>query len=152
MSRIIFITILIFAFSPAAFAQQEELPEIRCGIAFDNFGKLPKEDLYGRLDNFIVALRNNPDAEGFFFLELDKNQTKAKKLQTLNRIFKHLNYRKFDLTRISFLVSEHKEDWTILQIVPAGAQITQIISESDAENIIKGEEFEQKIKTLFPKK
>lgn len=152
MSRIIFITILILAFIPAAFAQQEELPEIRCGLSFDSFGKLPKEDLYGRLDNFFVALRNDPDAEGFLFLEFDKNQTKAEKLRTLNKISKHLNYRKFDRTRISFLISEGKAEWTILQIVPASAKITEIISESAVQNIVKGEEFDQKIKELFPKK
>ena len=152
MKQIIFSIILILAFSLVAFAQQEEIPEIPCRLPYDTFGKLTKEYLYGRLDNFFIGLRNDPGAEGFLILTLDKNQTKAKKLQTLKEVSKHLNYRKFDRTRISLLISEGEAEWTILQIVPPGAKITQIIPESEVPNIIKGEELEQKIKELFPKK
>jgi hypothetical protein len=123
-----------------------------CRLAFDSFGKLDKEDLYGRLDNFFVALRNDPGAQGFFILELDKNETKTKRLRTLNEISRHLKFRRFDRTRFIFLISEGEAESTILHIVPPGAKLTQVISDADLQNIIKGEELDQKIKELFAKK
>jgi hypothetical protein len=119
---------------------------------FDMFGKLPKDELQGRLDNFFVALGNASDAEGLIVLEFDKNEAKAKKIRRLNEIVKHLNLRKFDKTRLSFLILETDKEYTKLYIVPRGAKFTQVISESDLPNIIKGEELDRKIKELFPKK
>lgn len=119
---------------------------------FDRFGKLPGYELEGRLDNFFVAIINDPAAGGLIVLEFDKAETRAKKIKRLNRILNHLNRRKFDKPRLKFLISEADEEHTKLYVVPQGAKITQVLSESEVQNIIKGEEFEQKIKTLFPKK
>jgi hypothetical protein len=120
---------------------------------YDMFGELPKKNyLYGRLDNFFVALRNDPTSEGLVVLEFDKKEKRAEKIKRLNEISKHLKFRKFDRTRLSFLIVEADKEYTRLYIVPAEAEITQVISESEVQNIIKGEVFDQKIKELFPKK
>ncbi|MDQ3798534.1 MAG: hypothetical protein M3384_03705 [Acidobacteriota bacterium] len=50
------------------------------------------------------------------------------------------------------MISETDEEYTKIYIVPQGAEIIQVIDESEVQNIIKGEEIEQKIKELFPKK
>jgi hypothetical protein len=73
---------------------------------FDMFGKLPKNDVYGRLDNYLVALRNDWTAQGLIALEFDKAETRAKKIKRLNEILKHVNYRKFDKSRLKFLISK----------------------------------------------
>jgi hypothetical protein len=119
---------------------------------FDMFGKLPNNELYGRLDNYFVALINDPTSEGLIVLEFDKNETKAKKIKRLNDISKHLKIRRFDRTRLSFLIAEVDKEYTRLYIVPPTAKFTEIISEPDLPNIIKGEELDRKIKELFPKK
>ncbi|HEX9961826.1 MAG TPA: hypothetical protein VGB00_12885 [Pyrinomonadaceae bacterium] len=119
---------------------------------FDRFGRLPKNDLYGRLDSFFVALLNAPTAEGLITLELDKTETRAKKIKRLNIILKHVNRRRFDKSRLKFLISEAVEEHTKLYVVPQDAKITQVLSESEIRNIIKGEDLEQKIKEFFPRK
>lgn len=119
---------------------------------FDMFGKLANNELYGRLDNYFVALINDPTSEGLIVLEFDKNETKAKKIKRLNDISKHLKIRRFDRTRLSFLIAEVDEEYTRLYILPPTAKFTEVISESDLPNIIKGEELDRKIKELFPKK
>jgi len=151
MKQIIFTVILILAFSVAAFAQ-EEMPEFRCGVPFDSFGKLHQYDLYARLDNFFVALLNDPTAKGFVKLKLNKNENKARKIKQLNEISKHLSARKFDRTRITFAIFEVDEKYTTLYVAPQQASIKDVVFENENYKVIKGEEFDQKIKELFPKK
>jgi hypothetical protein len=119
---------------------------------FDTFGKLPRNDLYSRLDNLFVTIRLDPAAEGLIALEFDKAETRAKKIKRLNEILKHVNYRKLDKSRLKFLISEAGEEYTKLYIFPRGAKLTQVIDESEVPNVIKGEEIERKIKELFPQK
>lgn len=118
---------------------------------FDSFGKLPKIELDGRLDNFFVAIMSDAAAEGLIVLEFDKTESRVKKIKRLNEILKHVNRRRFK-SRLKFLISETDEEYTRFYVVPPGAKLTQVISESDLQNIIKGEELEQKIKELFPRK
>lgn len=119
---------------------------------FDLFGKVSKNDLFGRLDNYFVALRNDWTAEGLIVLEFDKAETRAKKIKRLNLILEHLNRRKFDKSRLKFFLAEADEELTKLYIVPQGVKITQVLSETEAQSIIKGEELEKKTKELFPPK
>jgi hypothetical protein len=119
---------------------------------FDMFGRLPKTELYGRLDSFFVAIINDPTAEGFIVLEFDKAETRKKKIKRLNEVLKHINRRKFDKSRLKFLISETDEEYTKLYIIPQGAKITQVIPDSALPSVIEGEEIERKIKELFPKR
>jgi hypothetical protein len=119
---------------------------------FDSFGRLPKNDLYVRLDNFFVAVRNSSDADGLIVLEFDKAETRANKIKRLNEILKHVNRRKFDKSRLIFSISEADKEYTKFYVVPQGAKITQVLSEFAAQNVIKGADFDRKIKELFPKK
>jgi hypothetical protein len=119
---------------------------------FDTFGKLPIRDLQASLDNYLVALRNDSTAEGIIALEFDKTETRAKKIKRLNEILAHINFRKFDKSRLKFSISETNEERTRLYVVPQGAAVTRAIPESAVPNIIKGEEIERKMKELFQKK
>ncbi|HEX8737671.1 MAG TPA: hypothetical protein VF721_20230 [Pyrinomonadaceae bacterium] len=118
---------------------------------FDQFGRLPKNDLYGRLDNFFVALRNDSGAEGLVVLEFGKAETRAKKIKRLNDILSHVKRRKFE-SRLKFLISEADEEYTKFLVIPQGADLKRVIFEDDLPKIIEGEDLERKIKELFPRK
>jgi hypothetical protein len=117
----------------------------------DTFGHLPKNDLYGRLDNFFVSIRNDSGAEGLVVLEFNKADARAKKIKRLNEILAHVKRRKF-ASRLKFLISEADEEYTRFLLIPRGADLKQVIDESDLPKIIKGEDLERKIKELFPRK
>lgn len=119
---------------------------------FDSFLKLPKRVIEARLDNYLVALRNDPTADGLIALEFDKAESREKKIKRLNIILAHVNLRRFDKSRLKFLLSEADEEYTKLYIVPQGANLTRVFSESEVQSIIKGEEIERRMKELFPKK
>ena len=119
---------------------------------FDLFGKLPTRAVEARLDNYFVALRNDPASEGLIALEFDKTESRAKKIKRLNIILAHVSLRGLDKSRLKFLLSEADEELTKLYIVPQGANLTRVFSESEVQSIIKGEEIERKMKELFPKK
>lgn len=120
---------------------------------FDMFGRLPgRYEVEARLDNYFIAIRNDSAAEGLIVLEFDKAETRAKKIKRLNKILEHINRRRFDKSRLKFLIFETDEEFTKLYVVPQDAKITQVLSESEAQSVIKGDELERKIKELFPKK
>lgn len=119
---------------------------------FDMFGKLPKNDVYGRLDNYFVALINDPTAEGVIILEFAKTETRAKKIKRLKEVLAHVNYRKLPKSRLEFLISEADEEYTRLFIVPQGKKISDVRDDTESYDLLKGEEIEQKIKELFPPK
>lgn len=119
---------------------------------FDMFGKLPENTVYARIDNYLVALINDWTAQGVITLEFDKTETRAKKIKRLNRILAHINRRKFDKSRLKFLISETAEEYTKLYIIPQDKKISDVLSESENYQIIKGEEIEREIKKIFPKK
>lgn len=89
----------------------------------DEFGKITKEDFLARIDSFIVELQNNPDWQGYII-----NHGSAKDKVDREKLFrKHLNFRKFDLSRIVFVNGEvEKEIRTRLWRVPFGGDTYSI--------------------------
>lgn len=119
---------------------------------FDMFGKMPENDVYGRLDNYLVSLRNDWKAEGFIALEFDKTESRAKKIKRLKGVLAHINRRKFDKSRLKFLISEADEEYTRLYAVPPGKKLWDAVNEPENYMLIKGEEIERKINEVFPPK
>jgi hypothetical protein len=151
MSRIIFITILIFAFCPAVFAQ-EKLPIVD-PRPFDRFGESRLNDEKGRFDNFFITLSKDKNAQAVVFFQLDKHESKAEKRQRLREISKFFNLGKIDKSRFTFLVYEEEEEFTTFWIIPENTSWNDLLYFEDKDyKLIKGEEFEQKIDELFPKK
>jgi hypothetical protein len=92
---------------------------------FDTFGPLPNDDVRGRLDNYFVALRNDPTARGY--IVIDGPERDAARRETLIR--NHMRLRRFPTDRITIVRGDASagEIFTRLYVIPAGR------SESDIE-------------------
>jgi hypothetical protein len=142
--------ILILAFGIVSFAQEDM--RIADPVPFDSFGKLSLNDQEGRFDNFFAFLSKAESSKGILVLELNKNESKSKKDKRLKEISRHFDLRKIDKSRIAFAVYQNDTEFTKLRLIPKIKDATDLYDESEGYKIIRGEEFEQKIKELFAKK
>ncbi|HLM00839.1 MAG TPA: hypothetical protein VK400_07265 [Pyrinomonadaceae bacterium] len=85
---------------------------------FDTFGALQNDEVRGRLDNFFVALRNDPTASGFILI--DGPEREAARREALIR--NHMRLRRFpaDRIRIERGDTNATEIFTRLYVIPAG--------------------------------
>ncbi|HEX9960691.1 MAG TPA: hypothetical protein VGB00_07160, partial [Pyrinomonadaceae bacterium] len=85
---------------------------------FDTFGPLPNDDVRGRLDNYFVALRNDPTATGY--IVIDGPDRDAARRETLIR--NHMRLRRFPADRITIVRGDTSagEVFTRLFVIPAG--------------------------------
>lgn len=151
MRHIIASLILILVLGIAAFAQEEMI--IADPISFDNFGKSSLNDEKGRFDNFFIALSKDVNENGVVIFQLDKNESKAKKGKRLRELSKFFSFRKIDKPRFTFIVYEDREELTVFWKIPKNNNWDDLLYFEDKNyKVIKGEEFEQKIDEMFPKK
>ncbi len=97
----------------------------RPGISpFDEFQVIPNDDIRGRLDNFFVALRNDPTATGYIVIDGPKKDADRREALIRN----HIRFRKFDATRITIVRGDTSAPSvsTKLYVIPAGRSITEI--------------------------
>ena len=121
------------------------------GEPVDYFGKIALDDRRYRLDSFIIQLANDPNAEGLIVLDLEEKDSRTYKTSLLKNICGHFTFRKFDLTRITFAISESKyEERTVLWIMSLENKPPEYVDEN--YRIIKAEEIRKNFKALFPKK
>lgn len=168
MKRIIFTAIFFSAVCLTALAQTSEnqfsqiehispnqlfLPEeFLINSPFDRFGKLAADDYKARTDNFMIGVNQDPYYEGLISAVLDKRESRNRKIAVLKIMYNHFIFRKYDLSRFTFAVSEMETEQRItLWIVPLGADYPTHAPALE-ETVIKAEEFNQKINELFPKK
>ena len=83
----------------------------------DEFGKITQGDKKARMDNFFIALNNNPNASGIIVISSD--QDSANQLKFYNNYF---NLKKFDKTRVVFVITDEIKESTQLFIIPLGAE------------------------------
>jgi hypothetical protein len=85
-------------------------------VNIDEFGKLPKNDVRGRLDNFLNELLGNRDHIGFIVLRLPTGKAHQGRFQRrLNLIRYHLfNVRKFPKQRIVIRSERGEMEHTVL--------------------------------------
>jgi hypothetical protein len=68
-------------------------------VLVDEFGKLPNDDIRGRLDAFFTELSNNPNNQGYIInYGTDKEITARERLIT-----NHIGFRNFDRSRITLV-------------------------------------------------
>lgn len=119
-----------------------------CLMALDEFGKLSKNDIKARIDNFFIRLQNDPEVEGLILVKLNTKESRAFKLTYLNNMYDAILFLKYDPARVTFVVEQDDHDTgTRFWAVPRVADIEEL---TEGRRRIKGEEFKQKIKTLFP--
>ena len=89
-------------------------------VLVDEFGKLPNDDIRGRLDAFFAELSNNPNNQGYIInYGTDKEITARERLIT-----NHIAFRNFDRSRITLVrggTSADGEPRTKLYRIPPGA-------------------------------
>lgn len=90
-------------------------------VLVDEFGKMPNDDIRGRLDLFFAELSNNPNNQGYII-----NYGTPKEITALERLItNHINFRKFDRSRITMVnggASPDGTQQTKLYRVPPGAE------------------------------
>jgi hypothetical protein len=131
----LFLLIFLFLF-PAARAQEQQAENLYAEgttqtAIFDRFPALPECDLRGRLDNFLVALRDNPSAKGYMIFyrgadEAPAQQTDVFAGRVLNLYANHVRFRRFPPERIitidgGFRATRMTELW----FVPPSGEIPQ---------------------------
>jgi hypothetical protein len=94
-------------------------PEI-LPVLVDEFGKLPNDDIRGRLDSFFAELSNNPNNQGYII-----NYGTDKEIAARERLItNHIAFRNFDRSRITLVrggASADGEPRTKLYRIPPGA-------------------------------
>jgi hypothetical protein len=89
---------------------------------FDDFGKLPNDEVRARMDALFVALGNQPNAQAYLIdYGTDEEITAREKL-----LRNHIGFRKYDASRISFVRCGANAlgagARTVIWIVPPGAE------------------------------
>jgi hypothetical protein len=86
----------------------------------DEFGKMPNDDIRGRLDNFFTELSNNPTNQGYIINYGTDREIAARERLITN----HIAFRNFDRGRITLVrggASPDGEPRTKLYRIPPGA-------------------------------
>ena len=118
---------------------------------FDEIGKISLNDYKARLDSFLARVEGNSNYKGLIQLKFNKSDSQKYKKLLVKNIYNYLEFRKFDLTRISLAIYEDDyEEQTTLWIASPGADLPKSVRKD--YKIIKAEELLQKLNQLFPKK
>ncbi len=86
----------------------------------DEFGRLPNDDIRGRLDSFFNELSNNPNNQGYIIIYGTEREMTARERLITN----HINFRNFDRSRITIVRGGVHPDGTVytkLYRIPPGA-------------------------------
>lgn len=115
----------------------------------DEFGTPAKHDMRARIDNLFIHLRHDPRLEALLIVHLNPKDSTAVKRSYLNNIYGAIVFLKNDPSRVTFVIAENEsEARTVVYIIYPKGDPKENGSKSSM--VIKGEEFKQKIKTLFP--
>ncbi|CAN5525184.1 hypothetical protein BH10ACI1_BH10ACI1_23380 [soil metagenome] len=117
-----------------------------------SFGKLKNSNEYlACIDVLFIELNNNSSYEGLIIIRFVKSDSRNYKILYLKKIRRLINFRKYDITRLTFAISERdSEEYTTFLVGQSFAKLQEDYLK-DGYKIIKGEELEQRINELFPK-
>jgi hypothetical protein len=114
--KIIFASVILLTAFNICFGQDKPKAEI-----IDQFDEINCEELLARLDNFLIAMRNNPNAAGYIIISGGKNDKNSFRDEW--RIRGHLEFRRFDDSQLTIAKAEVvKDSYTKFWLVPAGAE------------------------------
>ena len=124
MKQILTTILLLSLIYPAVYSQQQQ-PAAAGARLVDSFGEIPLSDLKARLDNFAIALQNDPSSKGFIVTYAAKHKFPG---WPLRRAHNSLNYlvetRGLDAARISLINGGLRDDTAFeLWFVPAGVEL-----------------------------
>ena len=98
------------------------LPKI-IGDRFDEFGDIPRNDEKARLDNFAIALQNDPTATGYLIVYPGRTSKRREVQDHFGRVIEYLaNSRQIDKARIRTIEGPKKDELRVeLWVAPQGA-------------------------------
>jgi len=116
---------------------------------WDEWGKQSPNQIQERIGSLFGALRNNfPNNEGVLIMYFDKNATRSYKIAQINKIIRAIRSNGYDPTRISFYFdNEYFGENTKVFTFPPNFDYSE--TEIDPTKLIKGEEINTRLKTLF---
>lgn len=122
LQRSFFILIILFALFQIGFGQDESKAEI-----IDEFGRISCDDFLARIDNFYIALDNNPNSQGYIVIYGDNDYLRTKLVYELwfngAAKFGAVKSENFSDNRITKIRGEEKGNIKIqLWKVPDGAK------------------------------
>jgi len=126
-------------------AQTENPPP---NIDPDRFYELSPKMERERLDNVFIQLSNNL-GEGVIEIQFDQRDTRRVRIDRIRRILQHVRFRKIDVRRISFRISESSYHVTTYWLV--NDEFRWLLVEDAYHKVVKAEEFERTLHTIFPK-
>ena len=77
-------------------------------VISDEYGDLPLRDELARFDMFFAELQNNPTHKGYILKKIGPIGDLEKTRQRIRRIIRHADYRKFDKSRLTFVISREE--------------------------------------------
>ncbi|HTH36706.1 MAG TPA: hypothetical protein VL572_02010 [Pyrinomonadaceae bacterium] len=106
---------------PRTASEQGSVAPAPQAVLVDEFGKMPNDDIRGRLDAFFAELSNNPNNQGYIILY----GTEAEMNQRERLITNHITFRNFDRSRITIVRGGAHPTGTVytrLYRIPPGAE------------------------------
>lgn len=119
--KLVGIVLLTLVSAIIGFSQQTEEnmpvsadPRPKVAIKIDEFGKTNDEEVEARIDNLFAQLNNNPDAKGYIitYNGLDSMPSEYDSSPMRKRIVKALAFRKYDVSRLTYLDGGFRETVT----------------------------------------
>ena len=104
---------------------------------YDDYGKISWSDELTRLDSFFISLQQNPGYIGFVWMQTDEKESIASAKKHIERILKHIKYRKVKKERFIFAIE--KSNYRRTRLITASSRAK--LPECEDCEIIKGKDF-----------
>lgn len=105
---------------------------------FDRFVDSGPNEVKSHIDNFYVAINDSPQYLGLIEVYFDKNDSDARKLRSLGKVFQAIKFRNYDVSKVQFLVRETagKTRFLLWLVHPEG----ELPVDHEKTELIKGED------------
>ena len=124
-------------------------PIIGCIFPIDQFNNPSANETKARIDNIFIQLNNSPTMIALFEMEFGDAENRPERILRLTRILDAIKTRKYDVSRVAFLISDKEGDSTSVIFLPLTADMSVWINQG---TLIYGQDMKQKLSTLFRNK
>lgn len=146
LMRLVVISLLLISTATSYVGQSEIVRPPN--IDPDRFFNLRGEKERSEMDTFFALLANFP-GEGLIEIQFRSSASRKERIKHIRNMIRHVKFRKFDVERISFRLSEGEESVTTFWRIEN--EFKWLLQDDDKHKVIKAEEFEAKYIDLFRK-
>ncbi len=104
------------------------------------YAKASANEEKAHLDNLFHTLSEDKIYEGIIIFKFDKKTSINRKIKRLREIIKWTKLRKFDVNRISFMISEEDSEYTTLLVLQESSKFYKGLNKD--YKLVRAEEFE----------